>query len=277
MRRELGIQVEHQAAVQVGEPGELARLDQEARAGAHHRRPGVLVAGVLGDPHHLQPPVLRIGALVADALEGNPDLDLVAPGGQMPPGLVNEIGAEVDDAVEPAGRSAAAARGPGVLPLAAHAVLLHPQGVHAELQGAAVVIVGVEQDLDVVVRRDIVAVGERGANDRAVALEGADAEIDRVRGVPDENFRGVVRRPAVDWPVLRESREPGRLSPRRLVEVAVDDDRGVDAGDPHVEVPGAAVVHGPGVGGDRGELEQQRKHGIENSAWCVVRGTLTGI
>src|SRR2546429_9406121 len=73
---------------------------------------------------------------------------------------------------EPSDGGSAATGGAGVLSLAAHPVLLYPERVHREQQRPPVVGVGVEQDLDVVVGVDVVAVRERGADDVAVLLVG---------------------------------------------------------------------------------------------------------
>src|SRR5207248_1695345 len=70
--RELGREVEHQAAPQGRQADQTARLNEKARIGAHRRGPGFLVARMLHRAYDLNAPILWVGALVAQALEGNP-------------------------------------------------------------------------------------------------------------------------------------------------------------------------------------------------------------
>ena len=80
-RGELRRDVHDQAAAQAGERLQRARLDEKARAGADHGRPGVFIAGMLRRADDLDTPVLGRAALIAEALEGNPHFDFVAPRG----------------------------------------------------------------------------------------------------------------------------------------------------------------------------------------------------
>ncbi len=68
------------------------------------------------------------------------------------------------------------------------AVLLHAEGVHAEEEGPPPVVVSVEEDLDLVVAADVVAVGAGGADHVAVGLVRPDAEVDRGGAVPHEHL-----------------------------------------------------------------------------------------
>ena len=261
--RELGVHVHDQTAPQPGEPAQAARLDQVARAGAHGGRPVVLVPGVLGDPDDLEAPVLRVGALIADALERDADLDLIAPGRNVAARLVHEVGAEIHDAIEPPGADAAAS-GARVLAFAAHAVLLDSERVHREKQGAAMVVVRVQQDLDVVVGVDVVAVGEGGAHHVPVGFVGADAEVDRVGGVPHERDRGIRRGTAVHGAILREAGEPGGGAPDGLVEHPVDDRCRLEPRRADVELTGVAVVDGAGIARGLQQQEQRGEHGEQD-------------
>src|SRR5438067_13598513 len=67
----LRIQVHDEAAMHTAQADQVARLPDERRARAACRKPGVLDARVLDLAHDVQPPVLRLARLVADALERN--------------------------------------------------------------------------------------------------------------------------------------------------------------------------------------------------------------
>src|SRR2546422_5687770 len=76
---ELGREVEHEAAPQVAEADQATRLNEKARVGADRGGPGLLVPRVLHGAQDLDGPILGVGALIAETLEGNPHLPLVAP------------------------------------------------------------------------------------------------------------------------------------------------------------------------------------------------------
>ncbi len=205
--------------------------------------------------------------MIAQALERDPHLHLVAPVGHVATRLVDVVGVQVDRRVEPAA-SARPPGGAGRDAVAPDAILLHAERIHGEHRGAAVVEVGVEQDGDVVVRVDVVAVGQRRAHDAAVALERADPEVDRVGGVPDEHCGRVFGGTAVHRPVLREARQRRRPTPHGLVEHAVDLRLRLETRDAHVELFGEAAVGWTGVGGAL-KREEEGEHGEKI---CVVRG-----
>ena len=237
---ELRTDVHDQPAAQITEIFHRTRLDEETGAGAHHGRPGVLVTRVLRRADELNAPILRRAALVAKALERNPYLDFVAPRRHVAVRLVDVIGIQIDDTVE--AKSGVLAAGRAGKAFAAYAILLHAQRVDGEQQRSATVVEGIEEDLDVVVGIDVVAISERGAHDRAVRLERADTEVDRIRCVERQDLRRVSRGPAIDGPILCESLEDRRAPPRLLSEVAIDLHGRIDAGQPHVGLAQAAVV-----------------------------------
>src|ERR1043166_4432512 len=93
------------------QPNQGARLPDERRARATRRVPGILDARVLDLAHDVQPPVLRLARLIAEALERDGHLDFVSPIGAAPPRLNPEAGAQAGllpsphgAADEPAGR-----------------------------------------------------------------------------------------------------------------------------------------------------------------------------
>ncbi len=197
---------------------------------------------MLRDADDLHAPVLRFTALVTQTLERDPHFHFKTPRRHSAVRLVNVVRIQVDNAVEAAAGIGTA--GGARDPLAAHAVLLHAQRIDLEQRGATPVVERVEQDLDVVVGADVVAVGERGPHDAAVRLIRANAEVDRVGCVEDEDLRRILRRPAVDGAVLAESGEQRRLAPDVLVEHPVDAHRRrLDAGGAHVELTEVAVVN----------------------------------
>ncbi len=196
---------------------------------------------MLRHPHDLDAPILNRGALVAQALEWNADLDLEAARGDSALRFVDVVGVQIDDAVKAAAR-VSPTRGAGN-PLTADAVLLRAQRIDGKEERAAPIVERVEQDLNVVVGSDVVAVGEGRPHHVAVLLEGTDAEVDRIGCVEDEDLRRILSRPAVHGAILTEAREQCRLSPHILVEHAVDVDRGLDPRHAHVELTEVAVVH----------------------------------
>src|SRR5690606_12933071 len=106
-------------------------------AGAAGGRPGVRVPGALHLPLDLEAPGLRsVPARVAQALEGDAHLDLVAVLGDAPLGLEPVVRAVVDRAAPGPPRAADA--------LGAHAVGLDPERVDREEEGAPAVLEGVE-------------------------------------------------------------------------------------------------------------------------------------
>ena len=89
------VEVEHQPAVQPGQPKQVSRLPEERGGRALRRRPRVFEAAALHLAQHVDSPRLRSARLVLEALEGNAHLDLVAEVGDVPLGLVVEVGADV--------------------------------------------------------------------------------------------------------------------------------------------------------------------------------------
>src|SRR5207247_8718714 len=102
---ELRCEVEHQATPQVAEADQATRLNEKARVGADRGRPGLLVPRVLYGAQDLNPPILWVGALIAETLEGNPHLHLVASIGHVAARFVHVVGVQVDRRVEPATRT----------------------------------------------------------------------------------------------------------------------------------------------------------------------------
>ena len=231
----LGSDIEHEATPQAREPGEGPGLGQERGAPPAGRRPRVQVARVLHLPEDAETPDLLVSGLVANALERDADLHLVAVVGDPALRFVDEIRAEIHGV--PHGAEVARQPGDATLhALAQRAVRLHAERVRPEHQRLAMVVEGVDQDLHVVVGRDLVAVGERRVH-RAVRLERPHAEVDGRRRVPHQHLRRVLGRTSVRRGVLREAGQDGRAVPHRLVQCAVDGDQRLEMGDPHLDRP----------------------------------------
>ncbi len=116
------------------------------------------------------------------------DLDLVPPLDHPPRRLEQVVRAQIDAGARLLGREHARAR---ALLLALRPVRLHPERVHREHERAAAVVEGIQEDLDVVVPEDPVAIGQRRV-DGAVGLAGPDSEVQPVGCVPNEDFGLVV-------------------------------------------------------------------------------------
>src|SRR5690606_11286513 len=112
------------------------------------------------------------------------------------------------------------------------AITLYPQRVDGEEGRLTPVVEGTQKDLDVVVAEYAIPIGESDP-DRgcwvAMALVGADAEVDCRRRVPDEHGRRVVGRPAVGRRVLPEISHDSRQRPDRLIQSTVHLDACVDS------------------------------------------------
>jgi len=80
---DLGVDVEHETTVKIGEPVYRARLREEGGAGAIRRRPCLLVLRVLDLADDLDAPALHVGCLITERLERDADLDLVAVVGEV--------------------------------------------------------------------------------------------------------------------------------------------------------------------------------------------------
>jgi hypothetical protein len=195
----------------------------------------------------------RLLRLIAETLERDAHLDFVTPRRDAPARLEDVVRTQVG-LLTAHDRTADEAACRDVGPLDQRAVALHAERVHREHQRLLAVVERAEQDLHVVVAEDLIAVGQcrRGL---AMQLEGADAEVDRIRGVPHQHLRRVHRRHAVVRGVLRKARQQRRARPRRIAEVAVDHDVGVESWNPHVQLALAARVDSYRV--RRGAAEQQ--------------------
>jgi hypothetical protein len=125
---------------------------------------------MLHAPDDVDAPALRLRLLVADTLEGNADLDLVPVFREPSLRLELMIGVEI-----------------GSLPVGKHPVALHAKRVDGEEVCAPAVVERVEEELNVVVAADAVAIGVRRVH-RAVRLERADAYEHRVVGIHHQHF-----------------------------------------------------------------------------------------
>src|SRR5438045_3438170 len=124
---------------------QIAGLADERRVRALCRKPGVLEARVLDLAHDIQTPILRLLGLISQALERDPDLDLVPPLGEPPAGLEHVIGAEVGSLTADEGAADESARR-NVGSFDERAVSLYTTRIHREHQRLLPVVERAEQD-----------------------------------------------------------------------------------------------------------------------------------
>jgi hypothetical protein len=140
---------------------------------------------MLYQPHDVDAPALFLLRLKTKALEGNPHLYLVTVLRQPALGLKHKVRAQVGRLPLHYGVVEAVAAGsPG---LDQRPIGLHAKWIYREDGSLAPVVECAEQDLHVVVRGDAVPVGQRGV-DRAMRFEGAYAEQNPSRRIPDKHF-----------------------------------------------------------------------------------------
>ena len=195
-------------------------------------------------------------------LNGNPQLDFVAVRHQTALRLEDEVRAQVGGLPLDHGIVESVAAGtPG---LDQRSVRLNTQRIHRKDTRLTAVVERAQQNLDVIVGCDPVAVGQRRV-DRPMGFVGPDAEVNRGRRVPDQNLGRVRCRYAVGRRELGESIEDRGLSPDRLVQLAVDLDRDVrlDPGHPHIELPRATTIRDRRIGclGERQQQERKEHEG----------------
>ena len=117
-----------------------------------------------------------------------------------------------------------------------------------------------------VVRPDVVAIGERRPHDVPVRLKAANAEVDRVGRVENQYFGRIFSRPAVDRAVLCESLEQRRLAPDRFVQHPVQAHRrGLDAWRVHVDLSQTTVVDRLLIAWGLYENEKNGEHGTKTT------------
>ena len=233
------IEIQGKTTAQPGKSAQCPRLLEKGRRRESGRVPRVPVSGVLDDPHNVDAPVLRLLVLKPNAAERNAHDDLVAPGGQVTSGVVHEIRTEV-------GRWRAGVGGDPICPLHQcafrdRAVFLHAECVDRKYQRLTGMEKGGDDQLDVVVAVDLVAVGECRVHG-AMHLVRADAEIDRPRRVPDEDLRRVLGRHGVRRLILGKTREDRGLPPRCRRERAVDRCLRFEVRNADIELAAPAVV-----------------------------------
>ena len=151
------IQIEDEPAAQVGEVLEPSGLREKRRGIAPGRRPAVLDALLRGDAGDVNAPVLLRLRLITQALERDPHLDVVTTLGEAALRLKDEVLAEIRRLAAARRHGAARAFGKG-------AIELDAERVDAKHQRLARVVIGAEEDDDVIVGLDAIAIGKRGAN-----------------------------------------------------------------------------------------------------------------
>src|SRR6266446_4225139 len=157
---------------------------------------------MLHSPEDVQPPALNFRILVAKAFKWYPHLDFIPPIDDTSLRLeevfrieIHASSERIDVPKSPAGcRRTSRASSKLCAP---RSVLLDTIRIDAEEERDLSRVVGIEQDLDLILAVDVVAVGVRRAHDVAVNLSSANPEVDRVGRVPHQNFSGLVRRTSI--------------------------------------------------------------------------------
>ena len=147
-------------------------------------------------PHNVDPPVLHVLRLIAKALERNPDFHLVAGRSRATLRLEDEVRAEIGlfaRLLAASERAAAAA----ARALVQRAISLDTERVDREHHRLTTVVERAEQDLNVVVAEDLVAI-EQVRVHQPVCLVRADTEMDGGGRVPYQHARGIGGRAAID-------------------------------------------------------------------------------
>ena len=144
---------------------------------------------MLNTAQDVNTPALDARVLIAETLERNPDFDFVSGWRQPSARLEHIVGIEINrsvegvDVPESSARCGSTARTPREL-CAPRPVLLHAQWIDAKEERELSTVVGVEEDLHVVLACDVVAVRACGADDVSMQLCCANPEMDRFGRVP---------------------------------------------------------------------------------------------
>src|SRR5204862_4254496 len=155
--------------------------------------------------------------------------------------------------------------------IAAHAAQVRAERIAGEQKCPASIVEGVEQNLNIVIGVDVVAIGERRPNALAMDLVGADPEVNRIGRVEDEDVGRIGRRPAIDRPVLRKPLEQRRLAPYGIVQHAVDSHGRIDARNGDADLPKTAVVDCLLYAWRLNEKKENGEHGTKLRAGEVRR------
>ena len=153
--------------------------------------------------------------------------------------------------------------------VAEHEVVLDPQRVHVEAEGAAVVVVAVEQHPEVVALRGRVAAPQLARDARGLPIVQPRPDVEGVPVVDHPHLGGLGDRFPLLRVALAEVGEGDRRAPRGVVEATVEDRGAVH---PHGDdrrghqAVGVAQHRGVGGGGD-GDLQQgDAQHGYHGGS-----------
>jgi hypothetical protein len=243
LRRNDGVEVQHEAAMQIGQTFERSRLHQERRARTRRGRPCVVLTGTLHTADDLNAPVLRGLRLITQALERDPNFHFIPVIGRASFRSEHVIGTQIGRLAFCLLRHLVDPGDPRLgRPLGHRAVALDAEGIHAEHDRLATVVERADENLDVVVRLDLVAVRQSGVDGAGRSVR-PDAEVNRGRRIPDQHLCSIVRRAAVDGGILGESGERYGLTPRRFLQRAVHRDLRVETRDTDPKLIVDPAVH----------------------------------
>jgi hypothetical protein len=141
---------------QVVQPAERAFLSEKTGVRPADIGPGIGVAGPLDHARDVEAPALRTASRVAQALERDPQLDLVTLPGDPALGLPGEVRVRIGTA----GNEAADLP----CPFTSDPIALNTERVHPEEERPSSIVEGVDVQHHVVVVVDVVAVGNGGTD-----------------------------------------------------------------------------------------------------------------
>lgn len=188
---------------------------------------------------HVQLPALLVAGAIAQTLERDGELHLIAELGELSLRFPHVVGSKIGALARlrwRARESTAQHRAR----FREHAITLNAEGVHGEYERLATVAIRAEKQLHVVVSRNPVAIGEYGA-DAAWCRERPNAHMQFGRGIPYQHLGTVLRCHSIGREKLREPRQQRGVGPRRFIEPAVDHNRRLASRRGHRELPASTV------------------------------------
>ena len=103
-----------------------------------------------------------------------------------------------------------------------HVVGSHSGGIGLELERSAMIVIGIDHDVEQVARTVLVPPAECGQNFVGIAVEASSAHIESVPVVNNANFGEFSRLRTVVWPYLCKAGDDFGILPDRIVQAPVE-------------------------------------------------------